>query len=111
MSHCEVTFFPCWSVRCARGWGRGARTVERDGDAFRQDVAVRADEDGHLAQRVQLQQLGMVLRAVLVGVDNVQLQALRFRDGERGGGARVGLDRRISRVVWSGALVVLTLCV
>jgi len=86
VSHCEVTF--CTSIRCGKetGSGRGggggeARTVQSNGDAFGQHMAVRAYENRHLAQRVQLEQLLMVLLVILVCVDDVQLEALRFRDG------------------------------
>ncbi len=44
-------------------------------------MAIRAYENRHLAQRVQLEQLLMVLLVILVCVDDVQLEALRFRDG------------------------------
>ncbi len=82
MSHCEVTF--CTSIGAERRpvLGRGeARTVQSNGDAFGQHMAIRAYENRHLAQRVQLEQLLMVLLVILVCVDDVQLEALRFRDG------------------------------
>jgi len=90
VSHCEVTLI-CRSV-CAAETGGQTHTVQSNGDAFRQHMAIRADENRHLAQRVQLQQLFVILFVLLVCIHDVQLQALRFRDGERGGGARVGLD-------------------
>jgi len=82
VSHCEVTFCTSIGAERDRFWEGGeARTVQSNGDAFGQHMAIRAYENRHLAQRVQLEQLLMVLLVILVCVDDVQLEALRFRDG------------------------------
>jgi hypothetical protein len=80
VSLCDVTLGPVSGSRNRPLWG-GQRTVQRDGDAFGQHIAIRADKNGHLAQRVDLEKLLMVFLIVFVCVDDIQFEALRFRDG------------------------------
>lgn len=68
-------------------------TVQRNGNALAQHVAIGAHKDGDLAEGVDLEQLLVVLGVlVFVCVDNVQLDAVGFGDGEDGCCSGVGLD-------------------
>lgn len=90
MSFCDVTF--CSSVAREQfqlhvsedGQKRKTdeqRTVQSDWDAFRQDIAVRANENRHLSQRIYLEKLLVVFLVIFIGIDDVQLEAMRFCDG------------------------------
>lgn len=57
-----------------------SRTVKSDGNAFGQNMAIRAYENRHLAQRVDLEELLIVLLVFFLGIDEVQFEAMRFRD-------------------------------
>lgn len=72
----------------------GRLTVDGNGDALDQDVAVGALEGGHLAELVEL---AVVIADALgrLGVDDVELEVVGLGHGEDGGGARVTLDRSI----------------
>lgn len=63
-------------------------TVDGDGHALGQNIAVGALESRNLAELVELQVVGADALAGL-GVDALQLQAIGLGDGEDGGGARV----------------------
>lgn len=97
MSLWDVTFFFGSSVAAEQSpfWVfRGpSRTVQSDGNAFGQNMAIRAYENRHLAQRVDLEELLIVLLVFFLGIDEVQFEAMRFRDSEDGCGSRIGLNR------------------
>ena len=97
MSLCAVTVLCVQSSWRSRSLLKGRvgetkRTIQSDGNAFSQHVAIRADENGHLAQWVDFTQLRMVFAVLWVCVDDVQRKVLGFRDGENGGCSRIGLD-------------------
>lgn len=69
----------------------GILTVDGNGNGLGQDVAVGANENGDLGQRVVLEEVGLGLG----GVDNdaLEVDTVGLRDSENGRGAGVALRR------------------
>lgn len=68
------------------------RTVDRDGDALVENIAVGADEGRDLGERVELEVLGR--RVGRVDLLNLEVEVVGLRDGADGRGAGVELLRR-----------------
>jgi hypothetical protein len=75
---------------------RGSRTIQSNRDAFRQHEAIGAYKDWHLAERVDPQKLLIVLLVVFLRVYDIQLETVRFSDGQDGGCTGVRLRKRVS---------------
>jgi len=92
-----------WAARgkCLRSqwaqWVSKILTVNGNGDALAQDVAIGALEGGHLAELVEL---AVVIADALgrLGVHEVELETVGFGDGEDGSGAWVALDGKEEEV-------------
>ena len=65
------------------------RTVDGDGHALGEDVAIRTNKGRDLGERVCLQELGSRLSGV--NLDNIEVKAIGLRNREDGGGAGVEL--------------------
>ena len=65
-------------------------TVDSDGDGFGEDEAISALEGGNLSELVELQVLGGDALGWL-SVNELDVEAVRLRDSEEGGGAGVAL--------------------
>jgi hypothetical protein len=68
-------------------------TVDGNGNGLGQDVAIGADKDGNLGQRVELEELGS--RVDGVDNDSLDVQTVGLRNSEDGRGAGVALQRRV----------------
>lgn len=75
----------------------GVRTVDGNGDALGENVAVGALEGGDLSELVQLEVLSGYTLGRL-GVDNLKVKAVGLGDSTQGGGAGVALGQSQS---WS----------
>ena len=60
--------------------GEEERTVQSNRDTFSQHVAIRAHKNGHLAYRVELEKLLVVLLVVFICVNDIQVETVRFGD-------------------------------
>jgi hypothetical protein len=69
----------------------GQRTVDGNGNALGEDVAVGTLEGGDLAELVELEVLGVDTLGRL-GVNNVKVEAVGLCDGQQGGGTGVTLS-------------------
>jgi hypothetical protein len=74
-----------------RGGTIGQRTVDGNGNALGEDVAVGTLEGGDLAELVELEVLGVDTLGRL-GVNNVKVEAVGLCDGQQGGGTGVTLS-------------------
>ncbi|TIA29845.1 hypothetical protein D6C78_09973 [Aureobasidium pullulans] len=82
-----------------RNW---QRTVDGNGNALGEDVAVGTLEGGDLAELVELEVLGLDTLGRL-GVNDVKVEAVGLCDGQQGGGTGVTL-RKESTIMELGAL-------
>ncbi|THX29268.1 hypothetical protein D6D10_08970 [Aureobasidium pullulans] len=87
------------SVCGCRNW---QRTVDGNGNALGEDVAVGTLEGGDLAELVELEVLGLDTLGRL-GVNDVKVEAVGLCDGQQGGGTGVTL-RKDSAIMELGAL-------
>lgn len=78
-----------------KGGAIGRRTVDGNGNALGEDVAVSALEGGDLAELVELEVLGVDTLGRL-GVNNVKVEAVGLCDGQQGGGTGVTLREGVS---------------
>lgn len=69
------------------------RTIDGDGDALKESVAVGTDEGGDLAERVDL--LVLLDGSLEVDLDNLEVEVVGLRDSQDGRGAGVRLVSRI----------------
>lgn len=72
-----------------RNW---QRTVDGNGNALGEDVAVGTLEGGDLAELVELEVLGLDTLGRL-GVNDVKVEAVGLCDGQQGGGTGVTLRK------------------
>ena len=70
----------------------GQRTVDGNGNALGEDVAVGTLEGGDLAELVELEVLGLDTLGRL-GVNDVKVEAVGLCDGQQGGGTGVTLRK------------------
>jgi hypothetical protein len=82
-------------VNCRKRRAIGKRTVDGDGNALGEDVAVGTLEGGDLAELVELEVLGVDTLGRL-GVNNVKVEVVGLCDGQQGGGTGVALRGSVS---------------
>ena len=85
-------------VGCRKRGATGQRTVDGNGNALGEDVAVGALEGGDLAELVDLEVLGVDTLGRL-GVNNVKVEVVGLCDGQQGGGTGVALRGGVSCAV------------
>lgn len=86
------------SVKKWKRWflSRRGLTVQGDGNAFREDVAIGSNEDGDLAQGIHPEQPLVAFLVLLIMDDDVQFDTLRFGNGEDGSGPRIRLQKAVN---------------
>lgn len=91
-----------WSISLGQQRGEYQHTIQRDGNTLGQNITISSHERGDLAQRIDLQQLLVpVWILVLLGQDNLKLQALAFgqsKDGCRPGGGLCWISKYFTEI-------------
>lgn len=71
-----------------------SRTIDGNGDALRENIAISSDEGRDLGELVVLEELSARLAGV--GLDNLEVEVVGLRNSEDGRGPRVGLEKASS---------------